>query len=223
MFKFEALTGSVMYDPDGVEMDLRLQQTPTAWITAKVKLVQSEWNSRRSWLTRDGLMPCASARCLVPWPRARSSAIRRLRCPSWPNQAGKSRRKQTCSGTTVKPDPSTCGAGTLNPDCTPVCNGEVKVTETQAFGVIGETGDSFRLYLGGGIATNGLNSNVFYGSLTGEKAQLTIGGSHFCPTSPNTAAARGVVAWLKRFLDDDERYSSFVCAARANYRNTCPV
>ena len=73
------------------------------------------------------------------------------------------------------------------------------------------------------IATNGINSDVFYGSLTGEKAQLTIGGSHFCPTSPNTAAARYVVAWLKKFLDGDSRYNSFVCTPRLSYRNTCPV
>jgi fermentation-respiration switch protein FrsA (DUF1100 family) len=73
------------------------------------------------------------------------------------------------------------------------------------------------------IAANGSNSNVFYSSLTGEKAQLTIPGSHFCPTTANAAAARYVIAWLKRFLDNDERYSSFVCTARSNYKNTCPV
>jgi hypothetical protein len=73
------------------------------------------------------------------------------------------------------------------------------------------------------IATNAINSDIFYASLTGEKAQLTIGGSHFCPTSPNNAAGRYVVAWLKRFLDEDSRYNSFVCTPRASYRNTCPV
>jgi hypothetical protein len=73
------------------------------------------------------------------------------------------------------------------------------------------------------IAGNASNSNVFYGSLNGEKAQLTISGSHFCPTSVDTTAARYVVAWLKRFLDDDTRYASFVCTPRSNYRNTCPV
>jgi hypothetical protein len=73
------------------------------------------------------------------------------------------------------------------------------------------------------IAGNSMNSNVFYSSLSGEKAQLTLSGGHFCPTSRNDVAGRYVVAWLKRFLDNDERYSSFVCAARANYRNTCPV
>jgi autotransporter translocation and assembly factor TamB len=34
-FKFEALTGTVDYTASGVAMDVRLQQTPTAWITAK--------------------------------------------------------------------------------------------------------------------------------------------------------------------------------------------
>jgi hypothetical protein len=73
------------------------------------------------------------------------------------------------------------------------------------------------------IAGNSSNSNVFYSSLTGEKAQLTLSGSHFCPTTTNATAGRYVVSWLKRFLDGDTRYSSFVCTARSNYRNTCPV
>jgi uncharacterized protein involved in outer membrane biogenesis len=34
-FKFEALTGTVDYSPSGVALDVRLQQTSTAWITAK--------------------------------------------------------------------------------------------------------------------------------------------------------------------------------------------
>jgi hypothetical protein len=62
-----------------------------------------------------------------------------------------------CTGTTVTPSASECGAGTENPDCEDVCTGDIVVREREAFGVIGETGDSFRLYLGGGIATNGIN------------------------------------------------------------------
>ena len=34
-FKFESLAGTVGYTDDGVTMDVRLQQTPAAWITAK--------------------------------------------------------------------------------------------------------------------------------------------------------------------------------------------
>ncbi len=62
-----------------------------------------------------------------------------------------------CSGTEQAPDPKTCGAGTLNPDCKPVCSGAVTTTTTQAFGVIADDGGSFDLLLGGGAVTNGLN------------------------------------------------------------------
>lgn len=65
--------------------------------------------------------------------------------------------QQTCTGALVAPDPAECGAGTLNPDCDDVCTGDVVVTERETFGVIGESGETFRLYLGGGIATNGIN------------------------------------------------------------------
>ena len=64
---------------------------------------------------------------------------------------------QKCTGVLVPPKPGECGDGTNNPDCDMVCDGEVIVQPTETFGVIGESGDSFRLYLGGGIATNGLN------------------------------------------------------------------
>jgi len=65
--------------------------------------------------------------------------------------------KQTCSEALVEPDPSTCGEGTPNPSCKKVCNGDITTTSADAFGVIGETGESFRLYLGAGAASNGLN------------------------------------------------------------------
>jgi hypothetical protein len=64
---------------------------------------------------------------------------------------------QTCQGQLVQPAPGSCGAGTNNPDCDRVCEGDVVTTETEHFGVIGESGDSFRLYLGAGIASNGIN------------------------------------------------------------------
>jgi len=63
----------------------------------------------------------------------------------------------TCAGDLSEPAPGTCGAGTSNPNCDLVCGGDVTVKTAQAFGVIGEAGDSFRLYLGGGIVTNGIN------------------------------------------------------------------
>jgi hypothetical protein len=38
-----------------------------------------------------------------------------------------------------------------------VCDGDLLVEDRDVFGVIGDGGDSFRLGLGGGIATNGIN------------------------------------------------------------------
>jgi hypothetical protein len=82
---------------------------------------------------------------------------------------------------------------------------------------------------GDAIAGNSSNSDVFYASLTGEKAQMTMSsGGHYCPTRANDTVGRYVVAWLKRFVDGDTRYSSFICTSgtprgASSYRNTCPV
>ena len=66
--------------------------------------------------------------------------------------------QQSCMGALTKPAPGTCGAGTSNPNCDLVCDGGVTVDDDRStFGVIGETGETFRLYLGGGIVTNGIN------------------------------------------------------------------
>ena len=64
---------------------------------------------------------------------------------------------QTCAGNLVDADPALCGEGTNNENCEQVCDGDIVVDEVEKFGVIGETGDSFRLYLGGGVVTNGIN------------------------------------------------------------------
>ncbi len=93
-------------------------------------------------------------------------------CPSeaWPETISISQRdvqfehrmivtlpEQRCLGTLVVPEGDACGADTLNPDCEPVCDGEIRVSNQERFGVIGETGESFRIFLGAGIATNGVN------------------------------------------------------------------
>jgi hypothetical protein len=93
-------------------------------------------------------------------------------CPSeqWPAQVTVEQRNtryehqmivtlpmQSCSGALVAADPDECGSDTNNPNCDDVCTGDIVVNEREVFGVIGERGESFRLYLGGGIATNGIN------------------------------------------------------------------
>ena len=48
--------------------------------------------------------------------------------------------------------------------------------------------------------------------------------------SPNTTVARYAISWLKEFVDNDDRYEQFLCAAGAgteatvdDYRTTCPL
>jgi alpha-beta hydrolase superfamily lysophospholipase len=73
----------------------------------------------------------------------------------------------------------------------------------------------------------------FYNGLpaTLQKAYLELAGaSHFVTNSPNTTTAATSVAWLKRFVDDDTRYSPFLCPSPSaattgsvsQYRSTCP-
>jgi predicted dienelactone hydrolase len=81
------------------------------------------------------------------------------------------------------------------------------------------------------IASVTSHSEPFYNSIpaSSEKAYLELrGASHFAATSPNTTIARFMIAWLKRFVDNDTRYEQFLCpppgtsTAISEYRNTCP-
>lgn len=111
-------------------------------------------------------------------------------CPSeiWPDQVYAEQRNtqlehqmivtiptQSCAGQIVDADPDQCGPGTINPDCDAVCDGEMTVRNEERFGVIGERGDSFRLYLGAGVATNGINCALLAVSLA--DAELVTTGS----------------------------------------------
>ncbi len=93
-------------------------------------------------------------------------------CPgeAWPNQVVVEQRDvmhqhqmvvdlptAQCDQQLTEPAPGTCGAGTNNPNCDLVCGGNITIHPNPAFGVIGESGDSFRLVLGGGVVTNGIN------------------------------------------------------------------
>ncbi len=66
--------------------------------------------------------------------------------------------------------------------------------------------------------------------LVGTKAYLEVaGGSHQCVTSPNVAVSRGVIPWLKRWVDDDVRYDQWICPppvveetpALSDHRSNC--
>ncbi|MDO3703008.1 alpha/beta hydrolase [Micromonospora sp. C28SCA-DRY-2] len=80
------------------------------------------------------------------------------------------------------------------------------------------------------IAPVSSHSEPFYNSIpaSSEKAYLELNGaSHFFPQTVNTPTARQMVAWLKRFVDNDTRYEPFLCPGPSGfeieeYRNTCP-
>ncbi|MFC0032772.1 alpha/beta hydrolase family protein [Micromonospora chaiyaphumensis] len=80
------------------------------------------------------------------------------------------------------------------------------------------------------VAPVASHSVPFYNSIpaSSEKAYLELNGaSHFFPQSVNTPTAKQMVAWLKRFVDNDTRYEQFLCPgpsglAIEEYRNTCP-
>ena len=113
-------------------------------------------------LTHDGRplrfdLACARPEILCPseaWPAAVHAEQRDV---GFEHRMYVTLPTQRCSGALVAPAPGTCGPGTNNPDCDDVCTGTVVTEERETFGVIGENGRTFRLYLGAGIATNGIN------------------------------------------------------------------
>ncbi len=98
---------------------------------------------------------------------------------------------QTCGGVLVSPDPGECGAETDNPDCVEVCAGPVLVSPAERLGVIGEASDTFRVYLGAGLASDGLNCVMLSASVA-DAELVSIGEPHTCGWEA-AAMERGVV------------------------------
>lgn len=74
--------------------------------------------------------------------------------------------------------------------------------------IVGSDGDT--------VASVASHARPFYASLpaTTLKAYAELNGaSHFTPNSTNTPIGRYGVAWMKRFVDADTRYSPFLCGA----------
>lgn len=74
------------------------------------------------------------------------------------------------------------------------------------------------------------HAEPIYGSLPadGDTAYLELrDATHSAPTVPSTTVARYSLSWLKRYVDDDERYQQFLCPPPApdeqisEYRDTC--
>ncbi|WP_372514425.1 bis(hydroxyethyl) terephthalate hydrolase [Streptomyces fragilis] len=82
------------------------------------------------------------------------------------------------------------------------------------------------------VAPVASHSIPFYTSLPSstEKAYLELdNASHFAPNTSNTTIAKYSISWLKRWVDNDTRYSQFLCPGPStglfsdvsDYRNTC--
>jgi len=85
------------------------------------------------------------------------------------------------------------------------------------------------------VAPVSSHSIPFYNSLSNslDKAYAELNNaSHFAPNSTNTPIGRYSVAWVKRFMDNDTRYTPFLCGTPhtsyatstvfSDYRSTCP-
>jgi dienelactone hydrolase len=66
------------------------------------------------------------------------------------------------------------------------------------------------------VASAATHARPFYQSLpaTTPRTYLELrGASHFAPNTSNTTIAENSIAWLKRFVDNDTRYTQFLCPA----------
>jgi dienelactone hydrolase len=81
------------------------------------------------------------------------------------------------------------------------------------------------------VAPVNQHARVFYNSLPNAPAKMYLelrGASHSATNSANTTQAQYEIAWLKRFVDNDTRYTQFLCPTPATSNtistilNTCP-
>ncbi|GAA1671385.1 lipase [Glycomyces endophyticus] len=81
------------------------------------------------------------------------------------------------------------------------------------------------------VAPVGSHSEPFYNTVPSSAEKMYIelnGASHFAPNSSNTTIAKYSISWLKRWVDDDTRFTQFLCpvptgSAIEESRGTCPL
>jgi dienelactone hydrolase len=80
------------------------------------------------------------------------------------------------------------------------------------------------------VASVSSHSEPFYNSMSSasEKAYIEVAGaSHFLASSADSTVVRFMLSWMKRFGDNDTRYTQFLCpgstSGLSEYRNTCPI
>ncbi|EFC83391.1 alpha/beta fold hydrolase [Parafrankia sp. EUN1f] len=81
------------------------------------------------------------------------------------------------------------------------------------------------------VAPMSTHSTLFYNSLGGEKSLLELNNaSHFFPQTANSLVAKMMISWAKRWVDNDTRYTQFLCPGPTasalgpveEYQATCP-
>jgi len=81
------------------------------------------------------------------------------------------------------------------------------------------------------VAPVNQHARPFYNSLSTARPKMYLelaGASHNTVNSPNTTQAQFEISWLKRFVDNDTRYTQFLCPTPAaagpisSVSNTCP-
>jgi dienelactone hydrolase len=81
------------------------------------------------------------------------------------------------------------------------------------------------------VAPVNQHAQPFYNSLSTARPKMYLelaGASHSATNSPNTTQAMFEIAWLKRFIDNDTRFTQFLCPTPARtssisaINNTCP-
>ncbi len=155
-------------------------------------------------------------------------------CPSegWPSTVSVEQRDQefehrmivtlptqNCNGSSCAPEANECGAGTNNPDCDEICDGAVMVRNAERFGVIGETGETLRLFLGAGIATNGSNCALLAASVA-DATLVSDGGPDQDEWVANEMAA-GLVTVGCLFAGDpdmDQQLEALLVSASITFR-----
>jgi dienelactone hydrolase len=81
------------------------------------------------------------------------------------------------------------------------------------------------------VAPVAQHARPFYNSMSTSQPKMYLelaGASHNTVNSPNTTQAQYEIAWLKRFIDNDTRYTQFLCPTPStssrisSVANTCP-
>lgn len=145
------------------------------------------------------------------------------RDPDYPNRVWLPTEQLVCDGETVEPTAEECGDDTDNPDCEPVCDGEMVTEEVAAFGLISEAGDEFAMLLGGGVATNGVNCAMLGVSVA--EGDLTTSGGVLrddpwvadAVLGQISVAYAGACLWADD-VDGDEDLEAAVLGARLTFR-----